>query len=123
MWVAVVAALCLACAFAGDECNITVDSVVYDLSTLSHIAGDREILYYRLEDGGMIYVNFCEHTTVVCPDTTSACVLTPDYQYVDHGDTNTAQGTPLECKDCGSEGITVTFTSQTQCQESSVCYS
>jgi len=103
-----VAALCVACTFAV-ECKKAVGNKFYDLTKFSHIPGDRENIYHHTEDGGMLYVNFCNRTTVICKNTSSVCMLTPEYQYVSRGDVESLDLTALSCKDCGKDGVTAVF--------------
>jgi len=107
--VVAVLALCAVCTLASSSCKFKVNKNDYDLSSLSHIRGDREILYKRLPDGSVLYVNFCEATTVICPNTSSVCLLTPDYKYAPRGEVLSLTVGGLDCEDCGDDGLTATF--------------
>jgi len=122
--VLIVAALLVACAYASlDDCTFNIPALnhTYDLNSLSHIPGDREVLYHRNSDGNVLYVNFCNRTTVICPGNTSnVCLLTPDYKYVVRGSLETYDLGDLEDKTYGDDGFTASFVSGEQCKSANV---
>jgi len=117
--VVVAIALLVAGAFADGNCQFTVDSHTYDFSALSHVPGDREILYHTTTDGGMLYVNLCNQTTVICPgDNTNVCLLTPEYNYTVRGDLDTVTVGRLEDTKYGENGVTASISSDEMCSDS-----
>jgi len=116
VFVAVVA-VCVACTVA-QSCQYDVNGAKIDLSKLSHVYGDRETIYKKLSDGSNLYVNPCERTTVQCSESTSVCMLTPDFNYVSRGETDSMKVEDLKCKDYGDTGVTATFTGADSCGSS-----
>jgi len=103
---------------SGNDCVFKVHGHDYDMNPLTHEYGDRETVYGLTTDGGRIYVNFCDRTTVICADPTNVCVLTPDFKYVPRGGNGTAVGMtvgPLEVQGYGVDGLTATYTTTEKC--------
>jgi len=79
----VLCAALFACTFA-ENCVFTVQSEAdgkfykYDLSKMSHAVGEKDDLYYRMDDGSFIYMNLCNPSSEKCSGGTAVCLRSSD---------------------------------------------
>jgi len=84
----VIFVLCVAafvCCFADNNCKFDIVSAndqktyTYDLSKMSHPAGQKDDLYFRLDDGSYIYANICGPSAERCKSGSAVCMRGSDY--------------------------------------------
>jgi len=86
----------------------------YDLSKLSHPAGEKDFLTIRDDQGDYVYANICGPSSEKCVSGSAVCMRTKDYDYVSLGKVQTQEfSNSAEAKP--GKGLQVTYFNGDDC--------
>jgi len=116
----VVCAALVACCSAVECVNTIVSSETgksyeYNLKKLSHPAGEKDSLSYRMPDGSYLFMNICGPSSEKCTSGTAVCLRSSDYsEFTSLGKVDTQQVSEATDLEPG-KGVQVTYSNGDEC--------